>query len=76
MLEPKAELQWTEPWKNKEIKVSVRKIQELTIFRSATINSVSGNVRTKSKIRDICRTEISVQNLNRFSRRIRKININ
>ena len=42
-------------------------MQELNIFRSATINSVSGNVRTKSKLRDIRRVVISVQNLNRFS---------
>ena len=42
------------------------KFRELTFFRNATVNSVSGNVRTKSKIRDVRRAIISIRNLNMF----------
>ena len=55
-----------------EIGIGERKIQELKIFTSAIINSVSRNVRTESIIRDIRRAGRSVQNLNRFSGSIRK----
>ena len=71
-LELEAVLLRTEEWESKEIWVSVRKIQELTNFKSATINSVSGSVRTKSKIRDIRRAGSSVRNPNRLSRKIGK----
>ena len=54
--------------------VSVTKIQVLKIFRSATINSVSGNVRTKSKISNIRWAVISIRNRNRLSGRVRKCN--
>ena len=43
------------------------KIRELTIFRSATINSVSGNVRTKSKIVYVREAVVSIRSLNRLS---------
>ena len=43
-----------------------KKIPKIKIFGSATIKNVSGNVRTKSKIRDIRREVISVRNLNSF----------
>ena len=51
-----------------------KKIPELKIFGSATINNFSGNVRTKSKIRDIRREVITFRNLNGFSGRIGKSN--
>ena len=56
------------------IAVSVSRIQELKIFGSTTINSVSGNLRTKSEILDIRRAVISVRNLNRLFGRIGKRN--